>query len=333
MAHVLGNLPIENDKPVPKKWSLFDLDWTLIRPTTTTTRCTLSGGPFCTQTDDWTVIPGRIKRLNDFIREGYSLGIISNQLSKGKRIETTSQRMKNIYDFFAKYFPQIVLMYSTDEVSKADPANPNSIYRKPGIGWAYHLRFLPGSIYSGDACQDTTNAGRSWGYSDIDRQFALTLNLPFFTPEEVFAQLTLPPALFNIPKVVLILTGPPGAGKSTFARSHPDFVHIESDIFRSNWNKIETAFRRALNQNQKIMIDATNPQRSRRLQIIQIASEYNAPVGIILFLNSGKWNVRSPVQGQVCRTPISQIAYNVFWSRFEEPIPALEYNTPVFYQT
>lgn len=323
MAFLLGNLPIENDQPVPKKWGLFDADWTLIRPTTTQTRCTLAGGPFCTGTDDWLPIPGRIERLNDFIREGYSLGIISNQKAKGKRLETTRQRMQNVYNYFIKFFPDIILMYATDE----------SVFRKPGIGWAYYLRFLPGSLYCGDACQSTTNTERSWGYADTDRQFAINIGLPFYTPEEIFPQIILPKELFEIPKVVLILVGPPGAGKSSFAKTHPDFVHVESDAYKSNWPRIEKAFRQALSVNNKVMIDATNPTRERRLQIIQIATQYSAPVGIILFLNSGKWNVRPQIQGQVCRTPVSKMAFNVFWSRFEEPVPALEYNTPVYYQT
>jgi bifunctional polynucleotide phosphatase/kinase len=314
MAFILGTLPSES-----KKWSAFDLDWTLIRPTTTPTRCTLTGGPFCLQANDWTPIPGRIERLNDFIRDGYSLIIISNQKAKGKKLDTVKQRMQNVYNYFVKYFPDIVILYSTDD----------NIYRKPNIGWSQHLGFLPGSLYCGDACQDPTS-DRSWGYSDTDRQFAINMGLPFYSVEEVFPQILLPKELFEVPKVVLILVGPPGSGKSSFAKSHPEFVHIESDKYKSNWLSIEKVFRQALSNNSKIFIDATNPTRKRRLQIIQIAAQYNAPCGIILFLNSGKWNVRP---AQYCRTPISQMAFNMFWSRFEEPTPSLEYNVPVYYQT
>lgn len=335
MANVLGNLPLENGVPVPKKIAAFDLDWSLIRPTTTANRCTLGGGPFCTQSDDWIVIPGRIERLNDFIRDGYSIVIISNQKvrGKGKMLENTTQRMQNVYNFFVKYFPDIILLYATDETTMADPNNPLSVFRKPGIGWAYYLKFLPGSIFCGDACQDFTNGGRSWGYSDSDRQFAINLGLPFFSVEEVFPQLQLPKELFEIPKVVLILVGPPGSSKSTFAKSHQDFIHIESDAYKSNFPRIEKAFRQALSQNSKIIIDATNPTRQRRLELIKMASEYNAPVGIILFLNSGKWNVRPQIEGQVCRAPVSKMAFNMYWSKFEEPNSALEYNVPIYYQT
>jgi bifunctional polynucleotide phosphatase/kinase len=315
MAVVLGTLPT-----TAQKWALFDLDWTLIRPVTTQTRPTLAGGPFCLQTNDWAFIPGRIERLQDFVREGWSLGIISNQKATGKRLETVNARMQNIYQALTQYFPQIVLLYSTEE----------NVYRKPNIGWAQYLQFLPGSLYVGDACQDPTQPQRSWGYADSDRQFAANLGISFYTPEEAFPQLALPQGLFDIPKLVLILVGPPGSGKSTFARTHPDFIHIESDAYKSNWLRIEKAFRSALQQNAKIMIDATNPSRERRMQIIQIAREYQAPVGMILFLNSGKWNTRITPG---CRTPVGKMAYNMFWSRFEEPCPSLEGNVPVYYQT
>lgn len=337
MAFVLGNLPIQNGQPVHKKWFLMDADWTLVRPTTTMNRCTLAGGPFCVHTDDWTVIPGRIERMNDFVREGYSLAIVSNQMSKGKRLDTTKQRMQNIYNYFVKYFPDIVLLYATDETTLANKDDHNSLFRKPGIGWAYYLRFLPGSLFVGDACQDTDNPQLSWGYSDSDRQFAINMGLPFYSPEQVFPQLLLPAELFEIPKIVLILVGPPGSGKSSFSQAviqkYPDFIHIESDKYGSNWQRVEKAFRQTLSQGKKIIIDATNPSRERRLQIIRISREYNAPSAIILFLNSGKWNTRVPTECQPCRNPVSKMGFNMFWSRFEEPTPTLEDNTPVFYQT
>lgn len=330
MAHVLGNLPIENGVPIARKFLILDLDWTLIRPTTTLNRPTLSGGPFSTQPDDWIIIPGRIERLNDFIREGYSIAIISNQKvrGKGKMLENTTNRMQNVYNFFKLYFPDIVLLYAIDETTKADPNNPLSTFRKPGIGWSYYLKFLPGSLFCGDAVQDPTSLTRSWGYSDSDRQFATNIGLPFYTPEEVFPQIQLPNELFTIPKVVLILVGPPGSGKTEYSKSHPDFIHIESDLYKSNITKIEKVFRQALSLQQRVIIDATNPTRERRLQLIKIASEYNAPVGIVLFLNSGKWNVRPSG-----REPISKMAYNMYWSRFEEPTSTLEYDVPVYYQT
>lgn len=322
MAFILGNIP-----PFPQKWALFDLDWTLIRPTTTSTRPTLSGGPFCVQSNDWTIIPGRIERLQDFVREGWTLGIISNQKASGKRLETVKVRMQNIYQTLIEYFPQIILLYSTEE----------NIYRKPNIGWSQHLQFLPNSLYVGDACQDLTQPQRSWGYADSDRQFAFNLGILFYSIEEVFPQIRLPESLFKTPNIVLLLVGPPGSGKTTFSRwatsQFPDFIHIESDAYKSNWPRIDKAFRTALQQQAKIMIDATNPTRARRIQIIDIAREYQAPVAIILFLNSGKWNTRPVINGQTCRTPVAKIAFNIFWSRFEEPCSALEYNTPVYYQT
>lgn len=329
MAYVYSaqfkNTPPQNF-PEPQKWALFDLDWTLIRPTTTPSRPTLKGGPFMLYPDDWTFIPGRIERLQDFQRDGYRIGIVSNQKYTGEKLRNAQLRIENVWNALSKYFPDLVIFYSTDDFTSADPSHPLSTYRKPGNGWGYHLKFLPGSLYSGDATQDPNRPGTSWGYSDSDRQFAQNMGLPFYTPEEVFPQLVIPQEIFDTPKVVLILVGPPGSGKSTFTSSHKDFCIIESDAYRSNWNRIERAYRSALSENCKTMIDATNPSRERRKRLIEIAAEYNAPAGIVLFVNSGKWEGRRAVK-------VPKMAYNMYWSKFEEPNSDLEYNVPIYYQT
>ena len=325
MTVVLGTLP-----DIAQKWALFDLDWTLIRPTTSPLRPTLSGGPFSLYEDDWTLIPQRIGRLLYFVREGYKVGIVTNQKYKGMRLTRAKNRLQRIYDLFKQYIPDIVIMAATDETTMASPQgrlqaqDPSSTYRKPGRGWGYHLRFLPGSLYVGDAVQDPTKPERSWGHSDDDRQFAQNLGLPFVYPEDVFPQLPLPAELFEIPKIVLILVGPPGSGKSTFARSHSDFIHLESDAYRSNWPQMKRALEQNLAQGNKIIVDATNPTRERRREIIQLSAQYGAPVGTILFLNSGKWAHRDG-RGR------PKQAYNMYWSRFEEPIP--EEGAQIYYQT
>jgi len=313
------------DFPGEQKWALFDLDWTLIRPTTRPDRPTLKGGPFCYYSDDWIFIPGRIERLKDFIREGFSLSIVSNQKYSGTNLLITQTRIENIWNALARDFPEIIILYSTDETSLANPNQPESIYCKPGNGWGYHLRFSPGSLSCGDACQDTSRRDRGWGYSNSDRQFALNMGLIFYSPEEVFPQLNIPDEIFLVSKVVLILVGCPGSGKTTFAQKLNGFCHIESDAFKSNWSKIKKVYRAALSRQCPIILDATNPTRERRLEIIRIADEYSAPVGIILFVNPGKWNEHRP-------SIRPKIAFNMYWSRFEEPSSCLEYGVPVYYQ-
>lgn len=301
MAFVVGTLP-----STPQKWALFDLDWTITRPL---------NGLFSSNANDWTIIIGRIERLADFTSEGFTLGIVTNQLASGNKLETIKARLNNVYKCLCKHFPNIVIMCATDK----------SAYRKPGIGWRQHLGFLPNSLYCGDACQDLSNVNRSWGYSDSDRQFAVNMGLSFYTPEEVFPQLTLPTELNNFSKLLFMTVGPPGSGKSTFAKSHTGFVHIESDAYKSNWNRIEKALCSAMQKGEKIVLDATNPSRERRLRIIERAAQYGYPTAIVMFLNSGKWNGRR-------EKPVSKIAFNMFWSRLEEPVSEMEYNTVIYYQ-
>ena len=226
MAYVLGIPGSE-----AKKWALFDLDWTLIRPT-----C----GKFCNREDDWKIIPGRIERLMDFTREGYSIGTVSNQTAKGKRLVTVNKRMENVYNELKKYFPDIVMMWSTEE----------NEYRKPGIGWSKVLKFLPGSLFAGDACRDLENRNRSVGYSDSDREFAMNMGLPFFSIEEVFPQIQLPEEMFRIPKVVLVLVGPPGSGKSFFR----DNILTLSILNRTNIKATGNALRKHFEPNWRRVI-------------------------------------------------------------------------------
>jgi DNA 3'-phosphatase len=320
MVKIIGKLPEGS-----AKWALFDLDWTLIRPTTTSLRPTLKGGPFSLFPDDWVIIPERISRLKDFLREDFTIGIVTNQKFKGKPLLNALERMRRVSYFLnTELGINIPIMISTDDKTMANPNDPRSFYRKPGIGWAYHLKFLPGSLYIGDAVQNPNKPDWGWGHSNTDYEFAQNLGIPFYPPEEVFPQITLPKELLSTPNLVLILVGSQGSGKSTFAQKL-GWNHIESDTYASNWNKIQKKLREYLLRKEKVIIDATNPSRARRMEIIQISREYNAPVGIILFLNSGKWN-HSPN-----RKEIPKIAINLYWSNFEEPNPQIE-GVPVYYQ-
>uniref|UniRef100_A0A6C0IWF4 Uncharacterized protein n=1 Tax=viral metagenome TaxID=1070528 RepID=A0A6C0IWF4_9ZZZZ len=327
MAFILG--PDNRLPDTCQKWALFDLDWTLIRPTTTARRPTLRGGVYSQWPDDWVIIPGRVERLRDFVKDDFTIGVITNQKSTGQKLEYAMERLRSVRQLLKDELGvEVYFMVSTDEKTMAIPGDSNTLYRKPGTGWGYHLKFLPGSLYVGDAVQDPSRPDRSWGFSDVDRQFAANIGLPFFTPEEAFPQLPLPPELFKIPRLLLILVGPPGSGKSTFARNLAEtygFAQIESDYYGSNRSRIDRAVRDALAQGRQAVVDATNPSRQRRLELIKIAHDYNVPVGIVLFINQGKW-IHSPG-----RNPTHPIASNRYWSSFQEPDPQLE-GVIVYYQ-
>jgi bifunctional polynucleotide phosphatase/kinase len=130
----------------------FDLDGTLFLGT--------SNIPF----------PGALEKLKSLISEGYNIIIISNQL----RLKDATLNKK--IDNLAKYYQIPMEIY----VSRA-----RDQYRKPEIGI---LSLLPQNLgklefYVGDA------ANRANDFSDSDLKFAENAKIPFFTPEEYFANI------------------------------------------------------------------------------------------------------------------------------------------------
>ncbi|MHB2029576.1 MAG: AAA family ATPase, partial [Acidimicrobiales bacterium] len=279
---------------------------TIIRPKTTERRPIMKGGPFCLWDDDWTFMPGRIKKMNELKDDGFSIGIISNQAFKDAEI--VKARIKNICRTLNQYIKGIVICWCVDKDSE---------YRKPNNGWNKCIKCGNGSFYCGDAVQDNENKHRSWGYNDSDREFAKNMRLRFYSPEEIFEN-----KMIEIDEDVkcLILVGPQGSGKSTFAKNMNGFIHIESDKYRSRWKNIAIEIAKFLKAGRRVIVDATNPSRKRRLQILDIA---NCKCAIVLFVNAGKWN-------GIRENPVADIALRLYWSKYEEPESRLEKNVIVY---
>ena len=81
----------------------------------------------------------------------------------------------------------------------------------------------------------------------------------------------------------MILVGLPGAGKSTFVRTHyPSHVHVSKDHFptgaRNKQARQDAMVRAALGAGQSVVVDNTNVTVADRAAIIAIAREFGARV-------------------------------------------------------
>ena len=81
----------------------------------------------------------------------------------------------------------------------------------------------------------------------------------------------------------MILVGLPGAGKSTFVRSHyPAHVHVSKDHFppaaRNKQARQDAMLRAALAAGQSVIVDNTNVTVAERAAIMAIAREFGARI-------------------------------------------------------
>ena len=141
----------------------FDLDGTIINS---------KSGEFPKGVDDVVIMPRRREILQGLINQGYTIVIITNQLSRSeKEKEYKYNRMR--YALYLLNLPVILFM-----------STGNDMFRKPESGiWPivqYYLPKITTSLFVGNA------AGREHDHSDSDMIFAKNAGISFYIPEQVF---------------------------------------------------------------------------------------------------------------------------------------------------
>eukprot|EP00299_Pterocystis_sp_00344_P013712 c6750_g1_i2.p1 GENE.c6750_g1_i2~~c6750_g1_i2.p1 ORF type:complete len:248 (-),score=72.24 c6750_g1_i2:407-1150(-) len=208
---------------------------------------------------------------------------------------------------------------------------------------------MAASFYCGDAAGRLAGwkAGAKKDFSCGDRKFALNVKLNFYTPEELFlsepaittfswdgidprdvlAKIKAnPPTLLSDytkpEKEMIIMVGLPASGKSTFTKRFFEakgYVRINQDTLKTE-AKCKKAAQEALEEGKSVVIDNTNPSKSKRATYLNLLDEdvtarcvwVRTPREICEHNNM----FRERTQG-VKHVP--DIAYNMFKKNFEEP--------------
>ncbi|KAF3765333.1 PNK3P-domain-containing protein [Cryphonectria parasitica EP155] len=248
-------------------------------------------------------------------------------------------------------------------------ATMKDVYRKPGLGmWhtmckdynvAHDDIDKEASIFVGDAGGRTAKPASGGkkaiakDFSCSDRNFAYNIGIQYATPEEFFlseeprdfrrdfeplsyAFSETSDVIFEKKKdlEIIIFSGPPGAGKSTFYWTYLKslgYQRVNQDILKSRDNCVKAA-KEHLTRGESVVIDNTNPDPETRniwvnlAETVQKLSKKRPSVRCIWFrtpLLVAEHNnvVRSMNEGlnPESRELVPKLAFNSFFSRFREP--------------
>lgn len=303
VQHIRIKGATEVSDKVTERIVCFDYDGTLVRPK--------EGRQFPKDPDDWQWFSNNVPdKLRQLAKSGYRLIVFTHQ-SKPWKVAHITQSLSTLdvpLDVFIAWY-------------KPGTHPPHGKPNKSFFDFAINTLTLEcnpkETIFVGDA------AGRAGDFSDMDRAFADGIGATFYTPEEYFGintyywnygdALSLIDSSHTVPTVVL-LCGPPGSGKSTFAKQANAAVQVlHGDDFKSNVPRML----RAVDTSRSVVLDATFGTFQKRNLVYEFAQkkEYKQ-VHVIQFEidKSGAIALNS------MRTQkVPAVAIHTFYKRFENP--------------
>ena len=284
-----------------KKIAIFDYDHTIVRPK--------EHRPFPKDVDDWQLLSSEIP---EYILDAYECGFmicICTQQSKAWKIEQIKKVLEPMN------IPMWVSIARDKSVYK-----PNTTIFDAIVG---EKKWDPTKSYMvGDAL------GRKNDWSDCDKEFAVALNVKYYSPEYYFDikseekdQQKFTPETATNKSEIVIMTGFPGSGKSTYVEEvygkNTHYVILHGDIYKT-FPKMIAAATPHIKTGKSIVIDSTNPSKNKRATYIDFARSINyTPKCVYIstpFEESYERNKQRPEAKQVPR-----IVYNIFKKHFEIP--------------
>ena len=307
----------------------FDIDGTII--------CTKSGKVHPENYNDWKIKYDNCKNvIENFAQRKYKIIFITNQSAIGSRI--------NIDDY-KKKIENICKLFDCNISVFASMANDQ--YRKPKTTIIDEFMNIDkkNSFYCGDAAGRVETKQNKKDFSDTDYKFALNNGIKFYTPEELLPghnceyrniNATYLANSYNIEKKnyskfipsdkeVIINSGFPGSGKSYYTNKYivpHNYKYISQDQLKT-FDKCKNALVCALKNNQNAVIDNTNPDKEKRVEIIKLCQQYNFKVRSLHFKtseslsmhNSHYRNIKSNNKVKV----IPKLVYNIYKKKFKKP--------------
>lgn len=284
------------------KVAAFDLDDTLI--------ATKSGKTFAEGPSDWRWWHPKVpEKLKELASAGHRLVVVSNQSGIGKGTGDKAAHRQKV-DAIQKELglPLLVLVATGDDnFRKPRTGTFTWLSSKAGGGVAPDAS---GSFFVGDA------AGRAElkkpkvkkDFSDSDLKFALNLGLPFWTPDRFFlgpdadrarpvpTSFSFDPRLLGAKSAgrplpglgpsgsqeVVVLVGPPGAGKSSMAASHfGEYERVNQDTLKTKEKCIKACVD-ALRGGRSVVVDNQNRDRATRKAYVDAAKAAGLPARAVL---------------------------------------------------
>ena len=278
--------------------AVFDVDWTLIKPQ--------DGRKFPIDKDDWQWLRESVPNvLKSYFRKGYQIIFLTDQ-SKGWKVDM-------IKEVISKLNIQVTALIAMDkEDHKPNPRLFNSVFDTS-------MYDIKNSLFVGDA------AGREGDWSDKDKVVADKLEIPFYTPEEIFPlkqKKQSKQRLTNAFKEVVIMVGYPGSGKSTIAKQleFKGYIRIDGDIFKTPQRMIQEAEKYI--EHHSIIFDATNGTKEKRKYFIDFAKKHNCPVKCIWKTTDINTAMEQNRERQKQNGPkIPDVVFYVYRKNFQEPTP------------